>query len=112
MTPEQLKKLFDYYAEETQFQNWNTGVAKVRFVYACEYGTIWKFTPKEWWQAVRKAIRNQGSHEFILSKALRNRPKFVTKGDDGKISSSDSGIRCVNPLDWTFQDWTDELARH
>ena len=112
MTSEQLKKLFAYYAEETQFQNWNNGAAKVEFVYACEYGTIWKFTTKEWWQTVRKAVGNQGSHEFLLSTALRNRPKFITKGDDRKISSSDSKIRCVNPSDWTLQDWTNELTRH
>jgi hypothetical protein len=112
MTSEQLKKLFTYYAEETQFQNWNNGASEVRFVYACEYGTIWKFTPKEWWQFVRKAVGNQGNHEFLLSRALKNRPRHITKGDDRGIFSSDSRMRCVNPLDWTLQDWTNELSRH
>ena len=112
MTSEQLKKLFAYYAEEAQFQNWNNGAVKIQFVYACEYGTIWKFTPKEWWLTVRKAIGNQGSHEFLLSAALRKRPKFITKGEDRKISSSDSNIHCVNTSDWTLQDWTNELTRH
>src|ERR1700722_4246346 len=112
MTSLELRKLFLHHAEEAQFKNWNKGASGVRFVYACEYGTIWKFTPKEWWQTVRKAVGNQGSHEFLLSAALRNRPKFITKDDDRKISSSDSKIRCVNPSDWTLQDWTNELTRH
>jgi hypothetical protein len=62
-------------------------------------------------QFVRKAIRNQGNHDFLLSRALRNRPKHITKGGDRKISSSDNRVRCVNPLDWTVEDWTNELIR-
>jgi hypothetical protein len=109
MTSEQLKHLFAYYADETQFQSWNTGRPEVRSVYACEYGMIWKFSPKEWWQFARKTILNQGNHEFVLSKALRNRPKHIVKGSDRKISSLEPAMRCVNPLDWTLQDWIDEL---
>jgi hypothetical protein len=109
MTSLELRKLFLHHAEEAQFKNWNKGASEVRFVYACEYGTIWKFTPKEWWQFVRKAVGNYGIHEFMLSTALRNRPSFIKMGGDRKISSSESGIRCVNPLDWTIEDWTSEL---
>ena len=112
MTSEQLKKLFAHYSDDAQFQDWNNGATEVRFVYACEHGTIWKFTPKEWWRFVRTVVGNQGSHEFLLSAALRNRPKFIAKGDDRKFSSSDNRMRCVNPFDWTLQDWNNELTRH
>ena len=111
MTSAQLKKLFTSLAEEAQFQDWSKGLPEVQFVYACEYGTIWKFTPKEWWLFVRKAVDNRGIHEFVLSRALGNRPKYITKGSDRKISSFNSKMRCVNPLDWTLVDWTNELTR-
>jgi hypothetical protein len=110
MTSVQLRKLFGRCAEDAQFRNWSKGEAPgMRFVYACEYGTIWKFTPKEWWQCVTRAIRNRGSHDFLLSKALRGRPRHIIKGEDNKFYSSDLAMRCVNPLDWTLQDWTNEL---
>src|ERR1700680_1469464 len=110
MTSEELKKLFGHYAEDAQFQNWSNGkVPGMRFVYACEYGTIWKFTPKAWWQFVRRVVCNRGCHDFFLSKALRSRPRHLTKGEDNRFYSSDLGMRCVNPLDWTLQDWTNEL---
>ena len=112
MTAQELKKLFAACVEEARFQDWSKGVPKVRFVYACEYGTIWKFTPKEWWQFVSKAISNQGNHEFLLSRALHSRPKYIRKGQDRKISSSDDMMRCVNPLDWTVEEWTRELNRN
>jgi hypothetical protein len=111
MTLKEFNKQFAYYTEDAQFQNWSKGAPKVRFVYACEYGTIWKFTPKEWWQFVRKAISNQGNHDLLLSRALRRRPNHITKAGDRKIYSSDNMMRCVNPLDWTVQDWMNELIR-
>ena len=81
----------------------------MRFVYACEYGTIWKFTDKEWWQFVTRVVRNNGGHDFLLSAALRSRPRHIVKGEDNKFCSTDSRVRCVNPLDWTLLDWTNEL---
>src|ERR1700735_2676340 len=116
MTSLELGKLFAHHAEEAQFQKWNRGAPAVRFVYACEHGTIWKFTPKEWWRFVRKAIGNQGNHDFLLSRAMRSRPQYIqiestTTGGDRKISSFDTRMRCVNPLDWTVEDWTNELIR-
>jgi hypothetical protein len=54
MTSEKLKKLFVRYAEEAQFQRWSKGTPEVQFVYACEYGTIWKFTPIEWCNSLGK----------------------------------------------------------
>jgi hypothetical protein len=81
----------------------------MRFVYACEFGTIWKFKPKEWWQFVTRAVRNNGGHDFVLSAALRSRPRHIAKGEDNKFYSTDSRVRCVNPLDWTLLDWTNEL---
>jgi hypothetical protein len=110
MTSEELKKLFEHYAEEAQFRDWSKGEGpSLRFVYACEHGTFWKFTPKSWWQFVTKAIRNNGGHDFMLSQALSRPPKLVVKGEDNKFSSSDMKVRCVSPLDWTLQDWENEL---
>jgi hypothetical protein len=112
MTSEQLTKLFAQIAENAKFQLWNKEqVREVRFVYACEYGEIWKFTPIGWWRFVGNAILSQGRHDFFLSKALRCRPKHIFKGGDNKFYSSDSRMRCVNPLDWTVENWTNELAR-
>jgi hypothetical protein len=111
MTSAELKKVFGNYAEDAQFQDWTKGETQgVQFVYACEYGTIWKFTPKAWWQFVKKVVRNNGGHDFVLSKAMRSRPKHITKGEDNQFYSSDSRMRCVNPLDWTLLDWTNELT--
>jgi hypothetical protein len=111
MTSEKLAKLFAEVAEDAEFRLWNQGRAQdVRFVYACEYGVIWKFTPQAWWQLVTKTILNQGRHDFYLSKSLRCRPRHIFKGEDNKFYSSDSHMRCVNSLDWTIEDWTNELV--
>jgi hypothetical protein len=111
MTSKTLAKLFAQTAEDAQFRLWNRGrLQGVRFVYACEYGVIWKFTPKAWWQLVTKTILNQGRHDFYLSKSLRCRPRHIFKGEDNKFYSSDSHMRCVNSLDWTIADWTNELV--
>jgi hypothetical protein len=112
MMSEELRKLFAQRVEDAKFQLWNKGrVQGMRFVYACEYGVIWKFTPQAWWQFVTKAILNGGRHDFLLSKALGHRPRHISKGGDNKFHSSDDRMRCVNPLDWTLEDWTNELAR-
>ena len=101
ITPEELKKLLVQCVENAQFQVWSKGeVPGVRFVHACEFGTIWKFTPKAWWLFVNAAIRNQGCHDFALSKALRSRPTYIVKGDNNNFY----------PLDWSSQDWTNELS--
>ena len=111
MTSEALKKLVGKYVEDAQFQAWSEREeAGLQFVYACEYGTIWKFTPKAWWQFVTRAVRNNGCHDLFLSKALRRRPNHIIKDDNNKFSSSERRIRCVNPLDWTLLDWTNELT--
>jgi hypothetical protein len=112
MTPNELKKLFEQAAESANFRLWEKGhISGVRFVYACEFGEIWKFTPLEWWKMVTKTILCQGRHEFILSKAMRARPRHITKRGDNTFCSSDDGLRCVNPTDWTVEDWTNELHR-
>jgi hypothetical protein len=111
VTSEELKKIFGQCVENAQFDAWNKGeVPGVRFVYACELGTIWKFTPKEWWLFVTRAIRNRGCHDLVLSKALRTRPKYIVRGENSEFYSSDIRMRCVNPLDWSFQDWANELS--
>jgi hypothetical protein len=110
MTSDRLKRVFERYAEDVQFQIWSNGDAsRMRFVYACEYGTIWKFTPKTWWQFVTGVVRSDGGHDLVFSKALRARPRHIIKGQDNRFYSTDTRMRCVNPLDWTLQDWTNEL---
>jgi hypothetical protein len=112
MTSQELTKLFAQYSEDAQFQMWIKGKPQeMKFVYACENGAFWKFTPKEWWRLVTKAIRNQGCHSFFLSKALRSRPNHIVRGDDTKFYSSDIKVRCVNPLDWTAENWIAELIQ-
>jgi len=106
----ELNRLFNYHAEDAQFRQWLDGAPDVRFVYVCEFGTIWKFTPREWWQFLRKTVNNQGAHDLVLSKALRSRPRNLTLGTDRRISSTDETIRCLNPLDWTIEDWTEQLS--
>jgi hypothetical protein len=54
-------------------------------------------------------VRNNGGHDFLLSKALRSRPRHIVKGEDNKFYSIDDSVRCVNPLDWALLDWTNEL---
>jgi hypothetical protein len=111
MTPEELTKLFARYYEDAQFQLWNKGKAQEpRFVYACENGTVWKFTPREWWQTVTKAIRDQGCHKFFASKPLISCPRHIIKGADNNFYSSDITVRCVNPQDWKIENWTNELG--
>jgi hypothetical protein len=110
MRPEELTKVFARYSEDAQFQLWTKGrLENVRFVYACENGTIWKFTPKAWWQSVTKAIRNRGCHDFGLSNAMCNRPRHIIKGANNTFYSSDNKKRCVNPLYWSIENWTEEL---
>jgi hypothetical protein len=110
MTSNELGKLMAQHAENSRFEDWNSGRKEMpRFIYACEYGTFWKFTPREWWQMVTKIVGNQGSHEFLLSKASR-RPRYILKGKDGGFYSTDPVMRCVNPIDWTLEDWKRELA--
>jgi hypothetical protein len=111
MTSEELTKLFARVAADAQFASWNKDrIHDVRFIYACEYGVIWKFTPRAWWQLVTTTLQNQGRHDFPLSKALGSRPKHISKGLDNKFHSSDSTMRCVNPLEWTIENWANELA--
>ena len=112
MTSGELNKLFTMVAEDAGFRRWNEGRSQaVRFFYACEYGVIWKFTPKAWWQFVTKTILNSGSHDLVLSKALGHRPPHIIKGEDNRYYSCDDSLRCVNPSDWTLENWTNELAQ-
>ncbi len=110
MTTEQIIKTFATGAEDARFRDWDQGrTIQWRFVYLCEFGTIWKFGPKEWWQFVIRTIRNNGAYDLPLSRALRGRPKHISKGVDRKCYSADDTVRCVNPLDWTVKDWKNEL---
>jgi hypothetical protein len=110
MTIEKILKIFAADAEDARFRDWAQGRRiQWRFVYLCEYGTIWRFESREWWRFVRRTIRNNGAYDIPLSRSLRNRPKHISKGVDDKWYSSDNTVRCVNPLDWTVEDWKNEL---
>jgi len=110
MTVERIFEILAVHAEDARFRDWDQGrTLQWRFVYLCEYGTIWRFEPKEWWRFVIRTIRNNGAYDLPLSRALRNRPKHISKGDDHKCYSSDATLHCVNPLDWTIEDWKNEL---
>jgi hypothetical protein len=111
MTTDQIIKIFAADAEDARFRDWDRErTAKWRFVYLCEYGTIWRFTPKEWWRFVPRTILNNGAYDLPLSSALRSRPKHIFRNEDHKCNSSDNTVRCVNPLDWTLEDWKNELT--
>jgi hypothetical protein len=106
-----LNKLFDAHTEDARFDDWNKGRRpEFLLVYVCEYGTLWKFTAREWWLFATQASRNNGSYDLPMSRALRRCPKGIMKGEDGKFHSSDNTLRCVNPLDWTVGDWKRELS--
>ena len=110
MTTDKIFEILASAAEDARFRGWEQGrTHQYRFVYLCEYGTIWRFTPKEWWRFVIRTIRNNGTYDLPLSKALRTRPKHITEGEHHKCCSSDNGVRCVNPLDWTVEEWKSEL---
>jgi len=110
MTAQQLNKLFSDAAADASFQRWSEQRRPwFRLVFACEYGTIWKFTTKEWWQFATKTGRNNGSFDLPLSKAIRVHSRQVVRGSDGKISAVDESIRCVNLLEWTLADWKREV---
>src|SRR5215470_3844176 len=102
MTQDQRNKAYAYYAEDLAFENWRKArLHAVRFVYACEYGTAWKFTPKEWWRFARRVAQNEGSYDLPFERALNRRPNQIARGPDGRCYSTDEATRCVNPLDWT-----------
>jgi hypothetical protein len=112
MTSEELKKLFAHCVEEARFAEWKKArPSEVQFVYACEYRTIWKFTPKEWWQFASKTVLNSVRHDLPMSRALRARPRYIVKGEASQFYSSDIRMRCVNVRSWTLQDWANELTR-
>jgi hypothetical protein len=110
MTTEHIFEIFAADAEDARFRSWDQERTRDwRFIYLCEFGTIWRFGPKEWWRLVTRTIRNNGAYDLPLSRALRSRPKHISKGTDHKCYSSDDTVRCVNPLDWTVEDWKNEL---
>lgn len=110
MTTDQVFKILAADAEDARFRTWDQSrTIRWRFVYLCEYGTIWRFGPKEWWQFVTGTVRNNGAYDLPLSSALRSRPRHISKGDDRKYYSSDNAVRCVSALEWTTDDWKNEL---
>ncbi len=109
MSSQELCRLFAAYAEESDFRHWSKKQKPIKTVYAGEYGMVWKFTLKEWWQTVKAVIRNEGVHEFPVAGAMARRPKHLTFDSDGMLKCPDTMIHCVNPRDWTLPDWMHEL---
>jgi len=111
MTQEELNQILANVAEDIRFQNWNKRQRpEVRLIYVCEYATLWKFTPKEWWRFVTKTNQNGGAYDLSRLRELRSRPRQIIKGEGGKLCSSDPTMRCLNLLDWTLEDWKHEMA--
>jgi hypothetical protein len=109
MTSIKLHKIIIQYQQNISFELWiSRQTRRPTYIYACEFGTVWKFTAKEWWQEVMQIIHNNGEHEFPLSKALRRRPRSIRECVAGQ-DAANSNIRCVNPKDWTLDDWKREL---
>lgn len=110
MTPSKLNKVIIQYQQNISFEQWlSRQTHPPIYVYACEFGTVWKFTSKEWWQEVIRIIHNKGEHEFPLGKALRRLPKAIRACEDGTFDATNKNIRCVHPKDWNLDDWKREL---
>jgi hypothetical protein len=105
---ETLTETFARFAEDAEFRQWNEGrTSKFRFVYARHDGSLWKFTPEEWWRVVTRTIRNNGVYNLPLTKILQGRSQKIADVATGV--SCHNTIRCVNLDRWTLTNWTDEL---
>lgn len=111
MTAAELARLFTTCAVDAQFETW-AKERKPHFhtVYLCDYGTIWKYSLKEWWQLASRAVRNNGNYELTECSALRIRPKHILVDHRGEIYCRDLTIRCVSPRNWTLDEWKAELV--
>jgi hypothetical protein len=47
---------------------------------------------------------------FRCQKHFAHVPGQIIKGEGGKFYSFDNTTRCLNLLDWTLEDWKDELV--
>ena len=112
---ETLTETFARFAEDAEFRQWSEGRtpesrrrSKFRFVYARHNGSLWKFTPEEWWRVVTRTIRNNGAYNLPLTKTLQDRcSKKIADVENGV--AYDKTIHCVNLDRWTLTNWTDEL---
>lgn len=110
MTSTELNRIIIRYQQNLSFEDWiSRQTRRPTCIYVCEFGTIWKFTSKEWWQEVIRIVQNDGEHEFTLFKALHRRPKSIREREDGSFDSINSNVRCINPKDWTLDEWKHEL---
>ena len=105
---EPLTETFARFAEDAKFQLWNEGrTPECRLVYACQGGSVWKFTPEEWWRFVTEAIRNNGEYVLPVSKQFKRHSKRIVDVQNGV--SYDKTIHGVKLNRWTLTNWTAEL---
>jgi hypothetical protein len=112
MSSVQTNKLLSEFVERAAFERWNRtrAVEGWRYVFAYEYGAIWKFTALEWWRFVSSVVKHNGNYDLPISRALNRRPKALLKDENGKYQSSDASARCVNLRAWSLADWKRELG--
>ena len=102
---ETLAQTFARYAEDAEFREWNESrPARYRLVYVHQDDNVWKFSREDWWKFVNRTIRNKGTYSLPLSKHL---PNGLKKSMD---SCESNAVRNVHLLDWTLDDWKDELS--
>lgn len=85
-------------------------------IYVEQYGGWWSFTTKQWreWLLASIAdILSQEGYTLPDSKMLRSRPRLAKKDDPASRwwYSSVSTARVIQPLDWTVEQWKEELEK-
>ena len=101
---ETLTETFARFAEDAAFQRWvESRSLAFQFVYASHDDSVWKFTAEEWWRFVTRTIRNNGGFSLPVSKQVQGRSKPGP-------ASQESLSRSVTLLDWSADDWKNELA--
>jgi hypothetical protein len=104
---ETLTETFARFAEEAGFRRWCEGTQlERRVVYVFQDGSIWEFTPEDWWRFVTRAIRNNGLYNLPFAKQLHGPCKQIAI-ENGV--SADKTVRCVNVNRWTLTNWIEEL---
>jgi hypothetical protein len=83
---ETLTETFSRFVEDAEFRHWNKGRAPdCRAVYVCQGGSVWKFTPEEWWRFVAEAIRNNGEYVLPVSKQFKRHSKRIVDVQNGVV---------------------------
>jgi len=106
---ETIAETFARFADDAEYVAWERQEPAFRLVYACRDGSVWKFTPEEWWRFVRSL--KEGKPVILPNSHIMARcPNFLFKVGYEEFCSNDKTVRCVNLLGWTSSDWKKELA--